>query len=195
MKTGRNLRNTLLGLGVAYALGGPISSYAQGNSYDLVDLACKNITELTPEERGTLVEKLRFVESSNNPNAVNIVLKKNKKGEVVDTIRSVGIDQINVSKGGSLEDYNNHHKKDCTRDDMFSPEKSGIVRNWYLFKRIPQILGSIGVKPTTANSMASYNTGVGTVEKIGGDVMAYFFRLSKITQGYLVKFFGKELFQ
>jgi len=104
---------------------------------------------------------------------------------VQDTIRSVGENQINISNSGALEDYNNYHRRKFSEEEMRNPRKNRIVRDWYLFHRIPQLLNSYGLEKTVANTLASYNTGIGNLIKAGGNATRNFNRLPKITQKYI----------
>ncbi|MBI3623337.1 transglycosylase SLT domain-containing protein [Candidatus Pacearchaeota archaeon] len=196
MKKAKTIRNTLLGLSLAYALSNPAPTYSQTKAQEEFSyLARKNIVDLTLEEKRTLVGRLSFVESTNNPNAVNIVLKKNKRGEVVEKIYSVGQNQINISESGALADYNSSHEQDFTPQDMFNPQNNEIVRDWYLFERLPRILESKGIETTVANCVGAYNCGARRLKQTGRDAIKYFQKLPEITQHYLKMILGEDLFR
>jgi len=150
-------------------------------------LARKNIENLTNEERAELTERLRMRESSGRADAVGVTIRTRRvNGETsADTIYSVGENQINISRGGALADYNQMHRIKFSEEDMIGPVKNRIVRNWYLFQRIPQLLNFYGLETTVANTLTGYNTGIGNLIKAGGDAIRDFDRLPKITRDYI----------
>ena len=153
------------------------------------DLARKNVTALSQSEREELTSKLRMRESSGRANATSFVVRKRRvNGEIfADTIHSVGENQINISERGALEDYNAFHKRRFSAEDMLNPSKNRVVRDWYLFRRIPQILTFYGLETSVANILASYNAGHVKLIKAGGNALDEdnFKKLPRITQKYI----------
>jgi soluble lytic murein transglycosylase-like protein len=90
------------------------------------------------------------IESNNNPNAYN------------STSGAVGMYQITRI---CLEDYTNYHKTKYLLNEMFDPIKAKIVANWYMNKRIPQMLKHYKRKDTIENRLWCYNAGIGMLLK------------------------------
>ncbi len=90
------------------------------------------------------------IESSGNPHAYNPRTK------------AVGVYQITPI---CLKDYNNHHKVKFTIQDMYNPDKAYIVANWYLNKRIPQMLRHYHITDVTRHRLICYNYGIGHLRK------------------------------
>lgn len=171
------------------------SNHSEANPTIYSSLASKSIDSLTVEEKRTLVDRLVSIESQGDSNAVNIVIKERTlNGKVhIDTVYSVGESQINVSSHGALADYNQFHEPDFTPQDMFDPARNRIVRDWYLWTRIPQLLDEFKIQRTVANLSASYNGGVGKLKKRGGDAITNHNKLPKITQKYVEAVTGEEI--
>ena len=155
--------------------------------FSLDPIAGKSIYDRNEGEKSRILSKLVEIESSNNDMAVNRVVKRIRTGRetVLDTIYSIGRDQINISSRGALADYNMAHRRKFTPRDMTNPGKSRIVRDWYLFDRVPELLYYDGLKSSVANVLASYNTGEGNLKLAGGDAIRHFDRLPRITQDYI----------
>lgn len=177
---------------------GKLDSLSSSGDYTEYSLARKNVKELSEGEKSYLIDRLIQRESRGDPKALNTVIKKRKDshGRVVhvDTIYSVGENQINVSPTGALTDYNIYHPtKQFLPEDMLAPAKNRVVRNWYLFKRIPKLLKSRGFVANVANGLAAYNTGVGNLDKMAkGDAITNFDRLPRITQSYIKEITGED---
>lgn len=88
------------------------------------------------------------IESSNNPSAYNP-----QDG-------AKGLLQITAI---CLKEYNNHHVKKFTSNDLYSPKVSLIIGNWYYNVRIPQLLKHYGLKDTISNRIIAYNAGIKTL--------------------------------
>ena len=87
--------------------------------------------------------RLAAIESSINPTAIS------KTGDY-------GLLQINPS---ALEGYNNAFNSSLTPEDLLSPEINIQVGDWYINKRIPQLLKAEGLPDNVANRLAAYNQG------------------------------------
>lgn len=88
---------------------------------------------------------------SNDPNAFN------KKSQ------ARGIYQITPI---CLEEWNNFNKSEKYKeDDLFKPEVNKKIADWYLHKRIPQMLTSFKKPITLENVLTSYNAGINYVVK------------------------------
>lgn len=96
------------------------------------------------------LEVIAQIESSNNPAAFN-----EKSG-------ARGLCQITPI---CLKDYNEAHPKlpPLILQDLFSRAVSLEIAGWYLDKRIPGLLGFLGVPATTMTILFSYNWGPGHV--------------------------------
>jgi hypothetical protein len=170
---------------VDYSAPAEISYISPVHSFS--NLARKNISDLTSEERTKLTSRLRMRESAGRADALGITIRARRFSAqtIADTIYSVGENQINISESGALEDYNIFHRRKFSTRDMLNPQKNRIVRDWYLFRRIPRLLNFYGLETTVANALASYNTGIGNLIRAGGDAINNFEQLPEITQRYI----------
>lgn len=84
-----------------------------------------------------------------------------------------------------LEDYNNYHDKRYNIDDMFDAVKNTQVANWYIIKRIPQLLKYYRHEVILDNVLTAYNCGVGCVsrDKLPGETIAYINKYKKLVKG------------
>jgi soluble lytic murein transglycosylase-like protein len=65
-----------------------------------------------------------------------------------------------------LKEYNNFHpKQKYTKLDLFRPDINKKIAEWYLNKRIPQLLKYYGLPVTIENTLWAYNAGIGKVVK------------------------------
>ena len=108
--------------------------------------------------------KIAQIESSGNP------LAHNKADD------SRGLYQITPI---CLKEYNNFHKVKYSMDDLWTPEVSHKIADWYLNVRIPQMLKHYGIKDTIRNRVWAYNAGI--VNVINN-------RIPKTTQAYFKKY-------
>lgn len=90
------------------------------------------------------------IESSNNPKAYN---KRTK---------AAGLYQITPI---CLADYNNYHSNKYSDYMLFDSNVNYIIANWYMNKRIPQLLKYYGVKDNIKSRLWAYNAGIGKVVK------------------------------
>ena len=107
--------------------------------------------------------KIAMLESSGDPTAYNR------------HTMAVGMFQITPI---CVEDYNQFHKKKYEHYEMFNPIKAYKVADWYINKRIPQLLRHYNKPVTTENILAAYNNGASRVGKI----------LRKETKNYIKKY-------
>ena len=90
------------------------------------------------------------IESSNNPSAYN------------KSSGAVGLYQITTI---CLEDYNQLNKRQYALNEMFDPNKAYIVANWYMNKRILQLLKHYKLPDNLSNRLWCYNAGIGQCKK------------------------------
>ena len=105
-----------------------------------------------PKARAEMVN-LRIIaqiESSNNPLAYN------------HSSQAVGLYQITPI---CLNDYNLTHKICYELTDLLSPKFNRLVAEWYLNKRIPQMLKAHRLPINLNTILWAYNAGVGRVKK------------------------------
>lgn len=97
------------------------------------------------------MDAIAMIESSNNPDAWN------KSDD------SRGLFQITPI---CLKEWNNFHPNDQhTLDDLWYPQVNGKIADWYISKRIPQMLRHYKLPVTTENVLVSYNCGISCVIK------------------------------
>lgn len=110
--------------------------------------------------------RIRFIESSNNPLAHNLA----------DDSR--GLYQITPI---CLKEYNNYHPKaPILPDELWDPAINTRVADWYLNKRIPQMLKYYGKPDTVRNRIIAFNAGISYIIKNKP--------LPRITKQYLIKY-------
>ena len=91
------------------------------------------------------IRKIIAIESSRNSKAYNSRSKAR------------GLCQITLI---CLKEYNNFHKIKYIPEDLFVPEISIKIAQWYLEIRIPQMLKYYGKDITVRNILISYNAGI-----------------------------------
>jgi soluble lytic murein transglycosylase-like protein len=94
------------------------------------------------------LNSIALIESSNNSEAYNVRSKAR------------GLYQITPI---CLADYNQYHRDKITAEQLFLPEYNYKVANWYLNKRIPQLLRHYKQEDNLRNRLISYNAGVNYV--------------------------------
>ena len=113
------------------------------------------------------LNRIMMIESSGNP------LAHNKKDD------SRGLFQITPI---CLKEYNNFHPgAEFSMDDLWNASISTLIADWYLNKRIPQMLKYYKKPVTAENILIAYNAGISYV--VSGKP------LPKITKLYLKKYF------
>ena len=90
------------------------------------------------------------IESSNNPDAYNRWSK------------ATGMYQITPI---CLEEYNRMSGANFALNDMFDADMCYYVANWYMNKRIPQMLRHYELEDSIENRLWAYNAGIGNVVK------------------------------
>lgn len=93
------------------------------------------------------MHKIMMIESGGNPNLIE------KWG-------GIGLYQVTP---GTLKEFNNHKGVDWSDSDLLNPSKNTIVANWYLTKRIPQMLRHYHKSVSTKNIIIAYNAGISYV--------------------------------
>ena len=112
------------------------------------------------------IRKITFIESSNNPRAHNI--KEDARG-LCQIRRCV------------LEEWNAYHSnKTYSMNDLYNPQVNLEIAEWYLEKRIPQMLRYFKKGVTARNIIISYNAGINYVVRQK--------TLPLTTQQYLIKY-------
>ena len=113
------------------------------------------------------MNKIMMIESSGNPLAYR---------KIDD---SIGLFQITPIV---LKEWNNFHAKEQhTRADLWNPIINRKIADWYMNKRIPQMLKYFGKADTIPNRITAYNAGISYV--------AHDKPLPKITKLYIKKYY------
>lgn len=95
------------------------------------------------------MDKIKMIESSGNPKA------HNKKDD------SRGLYQITPVV---LKEWNNFHPAEqYTSTDLWSATINFKIADWYMSKRIPQMLKHFKAKDTIENRLIAYNAGISYV--------------------------------
>lgn len=88
----------------------------------------------------------------------------------------------------TLKEYNNFNNTKLTRNDLLQNNTCAIVAEWYINKRIPQMLNYYKIPDTTKNRLIAYNWGIGNLlqwhKKSGQDK-----DLPKETYNYIIKYY------
>jgi hypothetical protein len=113
------------------------------------------------------LHRIMMIESSGNP------LAHNKRDD------SRGLFQITPI---CLKEYNNFHPKSkYSMNDLWDPDVSRRIADWYLNVRIPKMIEYYGKPVTVRNIIIAYNAGISYVAKNKP--------LPRITESYLRKYF------
>ena len=111
------------------------------------------------------LDRIMMIESSGN------ALAHNKKED------ARGLFQI---RAVVLKEWNQYHRTKYAMGDLWNPRINREVGEWYLLKRIPQMLKHYGKKVTVENVIISFNAGISYVVKNKP--------LPKTTKKYLAKY-------
>lgn len=111
------------------------------------------------------LSRISMIESSNNPKAYN----KHSGAS--------GMYQITAI---CLADYNQFHKRKLNMQDMFDRDKCRTIAEWYLNKRIPQMLTHYKHTVSIKNILIAYNYGIKNINN----------PLPKETRDYIRKYEG-----
>ena len=123
----------------------------------------------TPARAEVDLDKIAMIESSGNP------LAWNKSDD------SRGLFQITPI---CLKEWNNFHaSKRYTMQDLWNPSINREIAEWYITKRIPQMIRHYGKPVTDENIIISFNAGISYV-KSGKEI-------PQITKDYLRKYGAK----
>ena len=114
------------------------------------------------------MNRIAQIESSNNPKAWN----KAEDGR--------GRFQINPI---CLKEWNNFHpRQQYTPDDLWNDDVNTKIANWYMNKRIPQMIRHFGKEDTVENRIIAWNAGINYV-KTGKEI-------PRITKNFIAKYNG-----
>jgi len=102
-------------------------------------------TTVFSEEVAVNMTAIATIESSNNTEAYN------------ERSQARGLYQITPI---CLADYNQYHKDKIHLNQLFIREYNLEVANWYMNKRIPQLLIHYGLTDTLNNRLIAYNAGI-----------------------------------
>lgn len=97
------------------------------------------------------MNKIFGIESSNNPAAYNKATNARGLGQITPVV---------------LQEYNQMNKTAYTPDDLFKGDINANMSNWYVNKRIPQMLTALNMPDTIENRLVAYNAGVGNLRKV-----------------------------
>lgn len=112
------------------------------------------------------MDRIYSIESSNREDAYN-----KDSG-------AIGLGQITPA---ALEDWNTFHPENrYTEEDLYTGSTNREISNWYMNKRIPEMLEAYSLKDTVENRLISYNYGIGHLKD--GD------ELPEETSDYIIKY-------
>jgi len=132
--------------GAALGLG-----YRKGLQHRKVEKPPAPAREEQPEEELIVdVDTIAKIESSNNPRAVN---------------RRTGARGLCQIMKPTWEECTRMMRKDWSWEEAFDPEKNRAVADFYLNRRIPQMLRYFKIPDTLETRLASYNWGIGNVKR------------------------------
>ena len=115
-----------------------------------------------------------------NPLIIEII-ESNGNTKAVSFKDAKGIMQITEI---CLNDYNKINNTNYTEDDLFIADINKNIANWYISKRIPQLLKEHRIKTNVMNVLICYNGGINECLKY--QKTKY---LNKETQDYINKYF------
>ena len=120
---------------------------------------------------GLNMNAIKQIESGGNPNAYN----KHAQAK--------GLYQITPI---CLKEYNNYHENKIKDEELFNAKLNYTIANWYITKRIPQMLKHYGKRLTNRNIIISYNAGISYVvenKDLPEETENYIIKYNKITKG------------
>jgi hypothetical protein len=91
------------------------------------------------------MNKIFNIESSMNPKA------ENKKSG------AIGLGQITPVV---LKEWNNINKEKYSKNDLYDPKVNSKISDWYINKRIPEMLNYYKIPDNTKNRLIAYNAGI-----------------------------------
>ena len=98
-----------------------------------------------------------------------------------DKSKAIGLMQITPI---CLKDYNQYHKEKFTQDQMYNEIPNVMVGEWYINKRIPQLLRHYDIKDSINNRLIAYNWGIrNLINYEKGEA-----KLPKKTKNYIKKY-------
>lgn len=113
------------------------------------------------------MNKIYFIESSNNPKAYNKRSQAKGLGQITPIV---------------LKEWNNFHPKaQVSDDDLFNADVNKQIAKWYMNERIPAMLKYFKKEDNARNRLIAYNAGIARVGQV----------LPKETDDYLKKYFGE----
>lgn len=115
-----------------------------------------------------------------NPLIIEII-ESNGNAKAISIKDAKGIMQITEI---CLSDYNKINNTNYTEDDLFIVDINKTIANWYISKRIPQLLKEHKIKINVMNVLICYNGGINTCLEY--QKTKY---LNKETQDYINKYF------
>lgn len=96
------------------------------------------------------MNKIYQIESSNDPKAYNQQSNARGLGQITPIV---------------LKEWNDFHKDEVYKpNDLFNPATNRKISNWYMNKRIPQMLKYYKLPDTKKNRIISYNAGISYVK-------------------------------
>ena len=115
-----------------------------------------------------------------NPLIIEII-ESNGNAKAISFKDAKGIMQITEI---CLNDYNKINNTNYTEDDLFITNINKTIANWYISKRIPQLLREHKIKTNVMNVLICYNGGINTCLEYQKTK-----HLNKETQDYINKYF------
>lgn len=113
------------------------------------------------------MNKIYFIESSNNPSAYNKRSQARGLGQITPIV---------------LKEWNNFHpNSQVSDDDLFNADVNKQIAEWYMNERIPAMLKYFKKEDNARNRLIAYNAGIARVGQV----------LPKETDDYLKKYFGE----
>jgi len=100
-----------------------------------------------PTQAKINLKTIKQIESNGNPEAIG------SSGER-------GLYQIMPI---TLKEYNDYHQRDFSAKELFNPNVNYKIAEWYIEKRIPEMLEYYNKRVTVKNILWAYNAGIGRV--------------------------------
>lgn len=102
-----------------------------------------------PPAKAVDMDAVKHIESRGNPRAVS-------------EAGAIGLYQVMPI---TLKSYNQRHKRDYTKEDLFNGDVNEKIADWYLHTRIPEMLRYYDIKVNDYNVLWAYNAGIGRVRQ------------------------------
>jgi len=136
---------------------------------------------LSPVDAQAATEPAKIEQAFGSEIDMEIIKQIESGGDASATSPVGAIGLFQLLPKGAIAEWNNYHPKEQYEPkELYDVELNKKVAEWYLLKRIPQMLRHYGIKDTIENRIVAYNAGINYL-RLGKS-------LPKETKDYLQKY-------